>query len=109
MAARDLRPRLWVFSVAQQSGDYWQRATGTKWRGCRPPIFRTADRPVVRNSAGGGRPRTGAGAGLIPSPPAVAKGFPAGIGDRDRVLQFDEAATRVRDRRLDRDDHARLK
>jgi hypothetical protein len=50
-----------------------------------------------------------AAAGSIPAPTAVAKGFPAVVGDRDRVLQFDEAATRMRKRRLNRDDHARLK
>jgi hypothetical protein len=43
----------------------------------------------------------GAGSGSIPSPPAIAKCFPGVVGDRNRVLQFDEAATWVRERRLD--------
>ena len=48
------------FPVAQQSGHYRQRTTGAKrWRG-RLAILRAADRPVVWNSAGGGRARTGA-------------------------------------------------
>ena len=45
----------------------------------------------------------------IPAPPPIPKGFPTLVRDGDRVLQLDEAATGMRDRRLDRDDHARLK
>ena len=60
MAARDLWPRLRFFPVAQQSGDYRQRATRAKRRGGRPAILGSADRPVVRNGAGGGRSRTSA-------------------------------------------------
>jgi hypothetical protein len=51
----------------------------------------------------------GARAGSIPAPPAITEGLPALVGDRDCVLQLDEAATGMRDRRLDRDDHAGLK
>ena len=60
LAPRDLRPGLRVFPVAQQSGDHRQRAARAKRRGGRPAILRTADRPVVRDGAGGGRAWTGA-------------------------------------------------
>ena len=61
MAARDLRPGLRVFPVAEQPGDHRQRAAGAKRRRGGPAILRTADRPVVWHGAGGGRARTGAG------------------------------------------------
>ena len=45
--------------------------------------------PAVKTRAR--RPRSSA--------PAIAKGLPALVGDRDRVLELDEAATGIRDRR----------
>ena len=62
LAPRDLRPRLRVFPVAQQSGHHRQRAARAKRRRGRPAILRAADRSVVRNGAGRGRARTGASA-----------------------------------------------
>src|ERR1700727_3525573 len=73
--------------------------------GCTGP----AERHLDEFDSGILRALRGAGAGAVPASPAIAEGLPALVGDRDRVLQLDEAATGMRDRRLDRDHHAGLK
>ena len=152
LAPRDLRPRLRVFPVAQQSGHHRQRATRAKRRGCRPAILRTADRPVVRDGVGRGRARTGAartrrrsrsGAPRRSHSPAQSPAACARRTEADAVSAPDATRRRrrldsspardrqrppsrasvtatvssslmkprrgMRDRRLDRDDHAGLK
>ena len=103
LAPRDLRPRLRVFPVAQQSGHHRQRAARAKRRGCRPSILRAADRPVVRNGAGRGRARTSASArngdralGRRRRSPLPARSRAACEGRTEATLVFlpDDARTR---------------
>lgn len=44
-------------------------------------------------------------AGDVPAPSAVAISLPTSLGHRQRVLQLDETASRMKQRCLDRDDH----
>src|ERR1700730_12474831 len=44
----------------------------------------------------------------VPAPPLIAEALATLFGDRDRILELDEAALRMRHRGLDGDDHAGL-
>src|ERR1700737_4517481 len=44
----------------------------------------------------------------VPAPPLIAEALATLFGDRDRILELDEAALRMHHRGLDGDDHAGL-
>jgi hypothetical protein len=55
------------------------------------------------------RPSLGSSYRLVPAPPIIAEALATLFGDRDRILELDEAALRMRHRGLDGEDHAGLK